>query len=78
MSTPAMMALVKRALTVFAAGRDDLNAIGDAVLDVQVADFHTGNAAAVQAELERGPPCPPGIIAAAADEIAVPNDGPFR
>src|SRR3954470_20657931 len=40
------------ALAFFAAGRDDGQAVGDAVLDVDVADVNAGDAAAVHAELE--------------------------
>ncbi len=61
-------------MMVLAARRDDAEAIGKAVLDVQVVDVHAGNAAPIQAELERGPPGPVVIVTAAADEIAILHD----
>ena len=65
----------KRALTICAARRNDAEAIGNAVLDVQAMDVHAGNAAAVQTDLKGGAPGPVVIVTAAADEIAVPHDG---
>src|ERR1035438_2017391 len=61
----------KLALTMLAARSNDAQAVGDAVLDGQAVDVHAGNAAAIQAELERGAPSPVVIVAAAADEVAV-------
>ena len=57
------------------ARRNNTQAVGKAVLDVQVVDVHARNVAAIQAKLERGPPSPVVIVAAAADEIAVLHDG---
>ena len=63
----------KRALTVLAARSDNAQAVGETILDVHVADVHAGNAAAIHAKLEGGPPGPIVVESAAANHIAIPN-----
>jgi len=65
----------KRALTVLAARSDNAQSVGEAVIDVHVADVHARNAAAVHAKLKCRPPSPIVIISTAADQVAIPYHG---
>lgn len=62
-------------LTLFLAGTNNTQAIGDAVLDVQITKVNAGNIPAIQTKLQGRPPGPPGIEAAAADEVAALHHG---
>ena len=65
----------QRPLALGPAGRDDRDAIRNTVTDLHLADLQAREAAAVQADLEGGPPRPRVVVAAAPDEPAVLHDG---
>lgn len=64
----------KRAFTLRASRSNDRNATREAVANGHVAQGESGNAAAIHADLQRTPPGPAMVIAAAAQQFAVPHN----